>query len=184
MTITAPVPRPDPTAIQYLASLPSHPLTFNSSNQTEVSDLIGGFEPIGLRVPASNIFLNSFLYSAEHSTPDETSNLIRPSARPSKGPGGSVPSLCGEMQYPKPSRGSAKCKSHILAGTITPFSSKRKHSRAIRSRNQTTMTKMTTDKCDKEHGDGEQRNDKCDDKRSGDGDQHHDGLFLCIYFCS
>ena len=46
------------TAIQYLASLLSHPLTvFNLSNQTEVSDLIGGFKPIDARVPASNLFL-------------------------------------------------------------------------------------------------------------------------------
>jgi midasin len=46
------------TAIQYLASLLSHPITvFNLSNQTEVSDLVGGFKPIDARVPASNLLL-------------------------------------------------------------------------------------------------------------------------------
>jgi len=50
------------TAIQYLASLLSRPLTvFNLSNQTEVSDLLDGFKPIGARVPASNL-LPKFIY--------------------------------------------------------------------------------------------------------------------------
>lgn len=44
------------TAIQHLASLLSHPLTvFNLSNQTEVSDLVGGFKPIDAKVPGSTL---------------------------------------------------------------------------------------------------------------------------------
>jgi midasin len=40
------------TTIQYLATTLSHPLTvFNLSNQTEVSDLVGGFKPVDARVP-------------------------------------------------------------------------------------------------------------------------------------
>ena len=100
------------TAIQYLASLLSHPLTvFNLSNQTEVSDLVGGFKPIDARVPASNLLLKFiFFCSMRRSTLDETSNSIRPFARRSKIPDGSVPSLCGGMRCPKLSRGSEKGK--------------------------------------------------------------------------